>query len=86
MEQTAFGTVLIAAAMSSSDRDFSERTHSGFEIIMLTSRFDVSHRNLRLLRSADGHTCGFADEIRLSHERGPAYSGRTLKGGDPGNV
>ncbi|MFJ9937642.1 RRXRR domain-containing protein [Streptomyces virginiae] len=64
----------------------SVRAGGQHRITTLTSRFDVSHRNLRLLQRADGYTYGFADEIRLSEERGPAYSGRTLKGGDPGNV
>ncbi|WP_308444145.1 RNA-guided endonuclease IscB [Streptomyces virginiae] len=63
-----------------------QRPGGQHRITTLTSHFDVSHRNLRLLQRADGYTYGFADEIRLSEEHGPAYSGRTLKGGDPGNV
>ncbi|WP_258309713.1 RNA-guided endonuclease IscB [Streptomyces sp. CG 926] len=62
------------------------RTGGQHRITTLTSRFDVSHRNVRLLQRADGYTYGFAHEIRLSGRRGPAYSGPTLKGGDPGNV
>ncbi|MFD5415893.1 RNA-guided endonuclease IscB [Streptomyces nojiriensis] len=62
------------------------RTNGQHRITTLTSRFDVSHRNLRLLQRADGYTYGFADEIRLSGRHRPAYSGHTLKGGDPGNV
>ncbi|WP_329383888.1 RNA-guided endonuclease IscB [Streptomyces sp. NBC_01351] len=62
------------------------RTSGQHRITTLTSRFDVSHRNLRLLQRADGYAYGFAEEIRLNEQRGAAYSGRTLKGGDPGNV
>ncbi|MCX5376769.1 HNH endonuclease [Streptomyces sp. NBC_00091] len=62
------------------------RTSGQHRISTLTSRFDVSHRHLRLLQRADGYTYGFAPEIRLSGVHRPAYSGRTLKGGDPGNV
>ncbi|MFD0359279.1 RNA-guided endonuclease IscB [Streptomyces sp. NPDC127110] len=62
------------------------RTSGQHRITTLTSRFDVSHRYLRLLQRADGYTYGFAPEIRLSGVHGPAYSDSTLKGGDPGNV
>ncbi|MFB7182465.1 RNA-guided endonuclease IscB [Streptomyces sp. NPDC056257] len=62
------------------------RASGQHRITTLTSRFDVSHRNLRLLQRADGYAYGFAAEIRLSERQGPAYSGHTLKGGDPGNV
>ncbi|MFF8270641.1 RNA-guided endonuclease IscB [Streptomyces sp. NPDC016562] len=41
-------------------------------ITTLTCRFDVSHRNLRLLQRADGYTYGFAAEIPLSDHHGPA--------------
>lgn len=64
----------------------SVRTSGQHRITTLTCRFDVSHRNLRLLQRADGYAYGFADEIRLSGQHRGAYSGRTLKGGDPGNV
>ncbi|MFD8984948.1 RNA-guided endonuclease IscB [Streptomyces sp. NPDC059564] len=62
------------------------RTSGQHRVTTLTSRFDVSHRHLRLLQRADGYSYGFHPEIRLSGERRGAYSGRTLKGGDPGNV
>ncbi|MFD7258096.1 HNH endonuclease [Streptomyces sp. NPDC059874] len=62
------------------------RASGQHRITTLTSRFDVSHQYLRLLQRADGYTYGFAREIRLSAGHEPAYSGRTLKGGDPGNV
>ncbi|WP_326589626.1 RNA-guided endonuclease IscB [Streptomyces sp. NBC_01294] len=62
------------------------RTSGQHRITTLTSRFDVSHRNLRLLQRADGYTYGFAREIPLNEQRRAAYSGPTLKGGDPGNV
>ncbi|WP_229875129.1 hypothetical protein [Streptomyces nojiriensis] len=48
------------------------RTSGQHRITTLTSRFDVSHRNLRLLRRADGYSYGFADEIRLSGRHRPA--------------
>ncbi len=48
------------------------RTSGQHRITTLTSRFDVSHRNLRLLQRADGYSYGFADEIRLSGRHGPA--------------
>ncbi|MFG2337495.1 RNA-guided endonuclease IscB [Streptomyces yangpuensis] len=50
----------------------SVRTSGQHRITTLTSRFDVSHRNLRLLQRADGYAYGFAAEIRLSAEHGPA--------------
>ncbi|MFE7099485.1 RNA-guided endonuclease IscB [Streptomyces erythrochromogenes] len=50
----------------------SVRASGQHRITTPTSRFDVSHRNLRLLQRADGHAYGFAEEIRLSEERGPA--------------
>ncbi|MFD8632612.1 RNA-guided endonuclease IscB [Streptomyces sp. NPDC059533] len=62
------------------------RTSGQHRITTLTSSFDVSHRNLRLLQRADGYAYRFAAEIRLSGQGRAAYSGRTLKGGDPGNV
>ncbi|KPI14725.1 HNH endonuclease [Actinobacteria bacterium OV450] len=62
------------------------RSSGQHRITTLTSRFDVSHRNLRLLQRADGYAYGFTPEIRLSGHHGAAYSGSTLKGGDPGNV
>ncbi|MFD7840924.1 RNA-guided endonuclease IscB [Streptomyces sp. NPDC059761] len=62
------------------------RSSGQHRITTLTSRFDVSHRNLRLLQRADGYAYEFAPEIQLSGQRGAAYSGSTLKGGDPGNV
>ncbi|MFE1874074.1 hypothetical protein ACFW9N_24850 [Streptomyces sp. NPDC059496] len=48
------------------------RASGQHRITTLTSRFDVSHRNLRLLQRADGYTYGFADEIRLSGRHRPA--------------
>lgn len=48
------------------------RTTGQHRITALTCRFDVSHRNLRLLRRADGYTYGLAPEIRLSAEDGAA--------------
>ncbi|CAM5253403.1 RNA-guided endonuclease IscB [Streptomyces avidinii] len=48
------------------------RTSGQHRITTLTSRFDVSHRNLRLLQRADGYTYAFADEIRLSGRHRPA--------------
>ncbi|WP_404959472.1 RNA-guided endonuclease IscB [Streptomyces sp. 147326] len=48
------------------------RTSGQHRITTLTSRFDVSHRNLRLLQRADGYAYGFAAEIRLSERHGPA--------------
>lgn len=48
------------------------RASGQHRITTLTSRFDVSHRNLRLLQWADGYTYGFAPEIRLNGEGGPA--------------
>lgn len=62
------------------------RASGQHRVTTLTSRFDVSHRHLRMLQRADGYGYGFAPEIRLSAGREAAYSGRTLKGGDPGNV
>ncbi|MGZ9931597.1 hypothetical protein ACXNSR_17085 [Streptomyces sp. NC-S4] len=48
------------------------RTSGQHRITTSTSRFDVSHRNLRLLQRADGYAYGFADEIRLSGPHRPA--------------
>ncbi|MFJ9548762.1 RNA-guided endonuclease IscB [Streptomyces erythrochromogenes] len=48
------------------------RTSGQHRITTLTSRFDVSYRNLRLLQRADGHAYGFTEEIRWSEETGPA--------------
>ncbi|MEU8837846.1 RNA-guided endonuclease IscB [Streptomyces roseus] len=62
------------------------RSSGQHRIATLTSRFDVSHGNLRLLQRADGYAYGCAPEMQLSGQRGAAYSGSTLKGGDPGNV
>ncbi|MFE3585386.1 HNH endonuclease [Streptomyces vinaceus] len=62
------------------------RSNGQHRITTLTCRFDVSHRNLRLLQRADGYACEISPEIPLSGQRGAAYSGSTLKGGDPGNV
>lgn len=62
------------------------RTSGQHRITTLTCRFDVSDRNVTLLQRADGYSYGSAPEIRLSAIRGGAYSGSTLKGGDPGNV
>lgn len=48
------------------------RTSGQHRITTLSSRFDVSHRNLRLLQRADGYSYGFTDEIRLSGRHRPA--------------
>ncbi|WP_301370077.1 RNA-guided endonuclease IscB [Streptomyces xanthophaeus] len=48
------------------------RSSGQHRITTLTSRFDVSHRNLQLLQRADGYSYGFADEIRLSGRHRPA--------------
>ncbi|MGW6704343.1 RNA-guided endonuclease IscB [Streptomyces sp. NPDC054956] len=64
----------------------SVRTSGQHRITTPSSRFDVSYKHLRMVRRADGYVYGFAPEIRLSGVREAAYSGSTLKGGDPGNV
>ncbi|MGW9375192.1 RNA-guided endonuclease IscB [Streptomyces xanthophaeus] len=48
------------------------RANGQHRITTLTSRFDVSHRNLRLLQRADGYAYEFAAEIRLSPQHDPA--------------
>ncbi|MGR4882798.1 HNH endonuclease [Streptomyces sp. LARHCF249] len=48
------------------------RTSGQHRITTLTSRFDVSHRNVQLLQRADGYTYRFAGEIRLSEQHRPA--------------